>query len=67
VKLLLDACVWGGAEVELAAVGHDVVHAGIVRLVGIAARQQGSVCITLIEQYEAQLTAGAIVTTTSTS
>ena len=25
VKLLLDTCVWGGAKVELAAEGHDVV------------------------------------------
>jgi predicted nuclease of predicted toxin-antitoxin system len=28
VKLLLDACVWGKARTELAAAGHDVVHAG---------------------------------------
>jgi predicted nuclease of predicted toxin-antitoxin system len=28
VKLLLDACVWGGACQELEAAGHDVVWAG---------------------------------------
>jgi predicted nuclease of predicted toxin-antitoxin system len=28
VKLLLDACVWGGAADQLAAAGHDVVWAG---------------------------------------
>jgi predicted nuclease of predicted toxin-antitoxin system len=28
VKLLLDACVWGGARPELRAAGHDVVWAG---------------------------------------
>jgi predicted nuclease of predicted toxin-antitoxin system len=28
VKILLDACVWGKAREDLAAAGHDVVHAG---------------------------------------
>jgi predicted nuclease of predicted toxin-antitoxin system len=28
VKLLLDACVWGGAEIDLVEAGHDVLHAG---------------------------------------
>ena len=28
MKLLLDACVWGGARQELEAAGHDVVWAG---------------------------------------
>jgi predicted nuclease of predicted toxin-antitoxin system len=28
VKLLLDACVWGGAKKALAAFGHDVTWAG---------------------------------------
>lgn len=28
MKLLLDACVWGGAERDLSSAGHDVVHAG---------------------------------------
>ena len=28
MKLLLDACVWGGAVVELHAQGHDVIWAG---------------------------------------
>jgi predicted nuclease of predicted toxin-antitoxin system len=46
---------------ELAIVrGHP--HAGIVRLVGIAARQQGSVCNTIVQQYGTLLTVGAIVT-----
>jgi len=28
VKILLDACVWGGASEELQSAGHDVVWAG---------------------------------------
>jgi predicted nuclease of predicted toxin-antitoxin system len=28
LKILLDACVWGGAQAELRAAGHDVVWAG---------------------------------------
>jgi len=28
VKVLLDACVWGGAVGELERAGHDVVYAG---------------------------------------
>jgi predicted nuclease of predicted toxin-antitoxin system len=28
VKLLLDACVWGGSKFALAALGHDVIWAG---------------------------------------
>jgi len=28
VKLLLDACVWGGARMQLEAAGHDVLWAG---------------------------------------
>lgn len=28
MKLLLDSCVWGGAKVDLATAGHDVVWAG---------------------------------------
>ena len=28
MKLLLDSCVWGGARIELATHGHDVIWAG---------------------------------------
>lgn len=28
MKVLLDACVWGGAKKVLAEAGHDVIHAG---------------------------------------
>ena len=104
MKLLLDACVWGKARAELAAAGHDVVHAGdwaedpgdaailsrahadgrilitldkdfgelaivrgvahsgIVRLVDIAAVRQGAVTNIVVQQYQAVLTAGGIVT-----
>jgi predicted nuclease of predicted toxin-antitoxin system len=104
VKALLDACVWSGAQTDLAGAGHDIVHAGawehdpgdeeilarayqerrvlvtldkdfgelavvrgqphagIIRLVGIAARQQGRVCNVVIERYGPLLAAGAIVT-----
>lgn len=103
-KLLLDACVWGGAKAELSAAGHDVVwvgdrvedpgdeeilaeahrdqrllvtldkdfgelvvvrglpHAGILRLVGVAARQQAAVCEQVLARHGAELTAGAIIT-----
>lgn len=108
MKLLLDACVWGGALAELAASGHDVLHvgswnedpgdeeilarayrenrilitldkdfgelaivrnqphSGIVRLVGVAARRQGIVCATVVQQYGTLLAAGAIVTVEAT-
>ncbi|MBI5446823.1 MAG: DUF5615 family PIN-like protein [Deltaproteobacteria bacterium] len=104
MKLLLDACVWGGAREDLEAAGHDVVwvgdwpedpgddailgrayresqvlvtidkdfgelaivrgirHAGIVRLVGMRARQQGPACCRVLALYGKELQKGAIVT-----
>lgn len=104
MKLLLDACVWGKSREELAAAGHDVVHAGdwpedpgdeeilarafregrvlitldkdfgelaivraqphvgIVRLVEIPARRQGSACAVVLERYGTMLARGAMVT-----
>lgn len=104
MKVLLDACVWGGAHDELAAAGHDVVwagewrvdpgdaeildrawrekrvlvtldkdfgalaiveglpHAGIVRLVGISARKQGSMCLQILNEYGTELRKGAVIT-----
>jgi predicted nuclease of predicted toxin-antitoxin system len=46
---------------ELAIV-RGAVHCGIVRLVDISARRQAEVCLRVIEQYGAELAAGAIVT-----
>ena len=37
-------------------------HSGIIRLVGIAARRQGAVCIELLDRFGGELQAGAIVT-----
>ena len=37
-------------------------HAGIVRLVGVRVGEQARVCLTVMERYGGELTAGAIVT-----
>jgi predicted nuclease of predicted toxin-antitoxin system len=37
-------------------------HVGIVRLVNISARQQGKLCLHIIERYGEELASGAIVT-----
>jgi predicted nuclease of predicted toxin-antitoxin system len=104
VKLLLDACVWGGAKETIAAAGHDVAwagdwptdpgdeeilerarlegrvlvtldkdfgelavvhgkpHTGILRLVGIAARQQALVCLRIVASHGVELAAGSLLT-----
>ncbi|MBI4516855.1 MAG: DUF5615 family PIN-like protein [Deltaproteobacteria bacterium] len=104
MKLLLDACVWGGAAEVVRAAGHDVVwagdwaedpgddeilviarqqqrivvtldkdfgelaiirghlHCGIIRLVNQAATRQAVVCLRVLEQYQADLQRGAIIT-----
>jgi predicted nuclease of predicted toxin-antitoxin system len=41
-----------------------VPHAGIIRLVGFAARQQGDVCASLLEAYADDLSQGALLTAT---
>lgn len=46
---------------ELAIV-YDLPHAGIVRLVGFSARRQGAAILHALETYEAELSAGAIIT-----
>ncbi len=46
---------------ELAIV-RGLPHAGIIRLVGFAARQQGTACLRILERYGAEIAAGAIVT-----
>jgi predicted nuclease of predicted toxin-antitoxin system len=46
---------------ELAIV-REKPHSGIVRLVNLAARQQGIVCQRALELYEKELESGAIVT-----
>jgi predicted nuclease of predicted toxin-antitoxin system len=104
VKVLLDACVWGGAREPMAKAGHDVLwagdwttdpgdeeileqarrddrvlvtldkdfgelavvhgrsHAGILRLVGVAAREQAAVCLRILASHGAELAAGGLVT-----
>lgn len=37
-------------------------HNGIIRLVGIAAREQARYCLAVLNKYESELTDGAIVT-----
>ncbi len=46
---------------ELAIV-RGIPHSGIVRLVNLASRQQGVVCLRLLDLYEKDLLSGAIVT-----
>jgi predicted nuclease of predicted toxin-antitoxin system len=46
---------------ELAIV-RGVPHAGIVRLVGVSAREQGPVCVHVLERYGQELASGAIAT-----
>ena len=46
---------------ELAIV-RGVPHAGIVRIVGFAAREQGPACVAALARYGAELAAGALVT-----
>ncbi len=49
---------------ELAVV-YGKPHCGIVRLVGLSARQQGSYCAILLERFGHELIRGAIVTATA--
>src|SRR5207248_6781582 len=44
------------------AIRRSLPHSGIVRLVNISARQQGTVCQHVLEQYGDELTQGAIIT-----
>lgn len=37
-------------------------HSGLVRLVGMSAREQGSICVDILGRYPEELAAGAIVT-----
>jgi predicted nuclease of predicted toxin-antitoxin system len=46
---------------ELAVV-RERPHAGIIRLVNWSARRQAGICISLLDRYSADLSAGAIVT-----
>lgn len=46
---------------ELAVV-RDQPHAGIVRLVNWSARQQASICLSVLSRYAAELQTGAIIT-----
>jgi predicted nuclease of predicted toxin-antitoxin system len=104
MRLVLDACVWGGAVAALRGAGYQVEwagewepglpddtvlerarergaititldkdfgelavvfdrpHAGIVRLVGLGARQQADACIAVLARYAAELRQGALVT-----
>ena len=106
MKLLLDACVWGGAVEELQAHGHNVVwvgdwesdpgdreilsvadverrvlvtldkdfgdlavregqsHCGIIRLVGIGARDQARACGDVVSRYGQELQARTVAIVT---
>ena len=46
---------------ELAIV-HNLPHSGIIRLVNIRARQQGTFCVHILEKYKNGLLKGAIAT-----
>lgn len=104
MRVLLDACVWGGAKATLGEAGHDTVwagdwthdpgddeilalamedrrilvtldkdfgelvvvhgrpHCGILRLVNVAARQQGPTCLRILTTHGTDLEAGALIT-----
>ncbi len=47
------------------AIRRNLPHCGIVRLVNIPARQQGTVCHQVLTQYGEELTRGAIITVES--
>ena len=47
------------------AVVHGRPHSGIVRIVNIPARQQGIICLRIIESYGKELQTGAIATVDS--
>jgi predicted nuclease of predicted toxin-antitoxin system len=57
VKLLLDACVWGGAVDPLRAAGHDVIWAGAWDIdpgdddILARAHQEGRVLVTLDKDF----------------
>jgi len=40
-------------------------HSGIIRLVGLSARQQGPYCATVLDRFGSELMRGAIVTVTA--
>jgi len=44
------------------AIVHGTPHSGIIRLVNLAARKQGVVCLRVIDTYGNELQSGAIVT-----
>lgn len=46
---------------ELAVV-HGIRHTGIIRLVGISARNQGSLCVEILSRYAQDIARGAIIT-----
>lgn len=46
---------------ELAIV-RRLIHTGVIRIVGFAAREQGPACVAALAHYGAELTAGALVT-----
>jgi predicted nuclease of predicted toxin-antitoxin system len=46
---------------ELAVLRH-LPHSGIIRLVGISARRQATICLAVLAKHEADLQSGAIIT-----
>ncbi|MCW5777219.1 MAG: DUF5615 family PIN-like protein [Phycisphaeraceae bacterium] len=50
---------------ELAIV-RGMPHKGIVRLIGLRAKEQGPVCAAVLEKYEDELASGAILTVDAT-
>ena len=44
------------------AVHRELPHAGIIRIVNFPARDQGTVCLAVLEQYAEELSAQAIIT-----
>lgn len=106
MRVLLDSCIWAGAQESILAAGHEAArvgnwesdpgdeevlaraldagcvlvtldkdfgelaivrgapHAGIVRLVGLSAREQGPAVVEVLRVYAAELAQRAILTVT---
>ena len=48
------------------AIVRGIPHSGIVRLAGIAARNQATICASILKRYGSELQDGAIITATGT-
>jgi hypothetical protein len=66
-KLMRRVVVWGHGTKDVGelAIVYGQAHSGILRLVNLAARQQGPIGLRIGESHGAELQSGAIITTAS--